>query len=276
MPRRLLPILILAGCCWAQEPTAADRAAALFKEAEQLARQNDAAGAVAKSELGVTALAEALAAKQKTEWSCMDGLRRASQTAREGLLDYEKALFFADKLMEFNEGDYWRVPARLERALTHRAMGEFAKAAEEYETIAAGDARSAPRMLLPQAEMVYFDQHDQEQGQKLLDEALMNEQVNTRERYNAVMQYAARALDDGDQDAAMTWYARIEQLPVEKSADRTKMLSRVWYEMGRIESSRGQTAAAKQLYRKAMELEGGEMRFRVRARDALEGLEYFE
>ena len=68
----------------------------------------------------------------------------------------------------------------------------------------------------------------------------------------------------------------LEKLPFEKAKDRARYLSQTWYEMGRIEASRGRTAAAKALFRNAMELQDGEMRFRVRARDALESIEYFE
>jgi hypothetical protein len=46
--------------------------------------------------------------------------------------------------------------------------------------------------------------------------------------------------------------------------------------MGQIEETRGRTSEAKVHYRKAMQLEDGEMRFRARARDALENIEYFE
>jgi hypothetical protein len=53
-------------------------------------------------------------------------------------------------------------------------------------------------------------------------------------------------------------------------------LSQVWYEMGNIQESLGKPNVAKSFYRKAMELKDGEMRFRTRARDALENIEYFE
>jgi hypothetical protein len=46
--------------------------------------------------------------------------------------------------------------------------------------------------------------------------------------------------------------------------------------MGRIEESRGRLEVAKQFYLQAMQLPDGEMRFRVRARDAWESIDYFE
>jgi hypothetical protein len=68
----------------------------------------------------------------------------------------------------------------------------------------------------------------------------------------------------------------LEKLPFDKAEDRARYLSQAWYEMGKIEESRSRTAEAKAHYRKAMELEGGEMRYRARARDGLESIEYFE
>jgi hypothetical protein len=68
----------------------------------------------------------------------------------------------------------------------------------------------------------------------------------------------------------------LENLPFEKPEERARFLTQAWYEMGQIEASRGRTTEAKVHYRKAMQLEDGEMRFRARARDALENIEYFE
>jgi tetratricopeptide (TPR) repeat protein len=206
----------------------------------------------------------------------MDGLRRAFQLAREDFLDYKKSLFFCGKMLQYADSDYWRVPARLEMALTYRAMGDWDKAQKEYDVIAQGDERQRARMLVPQAEMVYFDFGDRQRGRKLLEAALRNEEVNDRERYGAVMDLASRALADGHRDEALRWYAMLETLPTEKPSERDSFVARAWYEMGRIEESLGRKAEAKALYRKAMNLEDGDMRYRVRARDALEDIEYFE
>jgi len=276
MPRAILLTILLATVCWAQDPTASQRADELFKEAEQLARQNQAEASLAKSDEGVVQLDAAVAAGQKLNRPSFDGLRRASQIARDALLDYERALGYANKLLALADSDYWRTPARLEIAGIYRAQGDFAKAAEVYDSIVAGDARYVPQALIPQAEMVYFDQGDVERGQPMLEAALMTQAINIRERQNALLRYAARAVDQGDVDDALAWYAMAEKLPADKPEDRDRALSRVWLEMGRIEESRGRTDAAKELYRKAMELSDGEMRFRVQARDALEGIDYFE
>lgn len=276
MPRAIAITLLLAAGCLAQEPTASQRADELFKEAEQLARQNQAEASLAKADEGVLQLDAAVAAGQKPNRPSLEGLRRASQLAREALLDHERAIGYANKLLALADSDYWRTPARLDLAMAYRAQARFTEATAVYDTILGGDARYVPQALLPQAEMVYFDEGDRERGRPLLEAALMTQAVNSRERHNALLRYAAHALDDGDVQGALAWYGMAEQLPVDKPEDRDRALSRVWYEMGRIEESRGRTAAAKALYRRAMALDDGEMRFRVRARDALEGIEYFE
>jgi tetratricopeptide (TPR) repeat protein len=115
-----------------------------------------------------------------------------------------------------------------------------------------------------------------QRGRKLLDSALMNEAVNGRERFNSLRNCAQRALARGQRDEALQWYAMLEKLPFVQAEERDRYLSQAWYEMGKIEESRGRIAQAKSLYRQAMERDGGEMRFRVRARDALESILYFE
>jgi hypothetical protein len=75
---------------------------------------------------------------------------------------------------------------------------------------------------------------------------------------------------------AMNWYAMIERMPDSREKDHLRYLTIAWYEMGTIEESRGRTDAAKALYRKALQLKGGHLSYRVRARDAIESIEYFE
>ncbi|MHB8901557.1 MAG: hypothetical protein ACYC6Y_22625 [Thermoguttaceae bacterium] len=255
---------------------AAAEPGALFEAAEQLSRGNQKREAMAKVEEAVAQLERAHAAGEKISWQGYNGLRFAARLAREDFLDHEKALVFCDKLFELADGDYWRVPARLERALTYRAMGDFAKAQEQYDAIEAGDTRYRAGMLLPRAEMVLFDLEDRERGRSLLEEALRNSEVNGRERFGSLRKCAEKAMGEGRRDEALGWYAQLETLPFEKAQERAGFLSEAWYEMGRIEESRGNAEAAKVHYRKAMELAEGEMRYRVRARDALESIEYFE
>ena len=200
----------------------------------------------------------------------------AARLAREDFLDFKKALDFCNQLYELADSDYWRVPARLERALTYRAMGDFEKAQREYDAIAAADERQRRRAILPQAEMVFFDMGDRVTGRVRLQDALMNESLNGRERFGTLIKCAKQALIEGRRKEALRWYAMLEQMPFEKAEERARFLSRAWLEMGRIEESLAHTPQAKTYYQKAMELEDGEMRFRARARDALESIEYFE
>jgi hypothetical protein len=131
-------------------------------------------------------------------------------------------------------------------------------------------------MLVPRAEMVLFEIGDQQKGRKLLEKALMNGEVNGRERYNSLRKCAQWSISKGRRDESLAWYALLEKMPFGKAEEHARFLSQAWYEMGKIEASRGRTAQAKQHYRKTMDLEDGEMRYRARARDALEGIEYFE
>jgi tetratricopeptide (TPR) repeat protein len=255
---------------------AADEPGALFKEAEQLSRSNQKVEAMAKCEEAVAEIDRAHAAGESISWQGRNGLRFAARLAREDFLDYQKSFFFCDKLFELADTDYWRVPARLERAMTYRAMGEFKKAQREYDAIAAADQRQRASAVLPQAEMVYFEMGDETRGRALIVEALMNKDIQGRERFNSLRKCAQEAMSKGHRDKAIEWYAMLEKLPFNKAEDRARYLSQAWYEMGKIEESRGRTVQAKAHYRKAMELEGGEMRYRARARDGLESIEYFE
>lgn len=255
---------------------AADEPSALFEEAERLARGNRKAEAMDKVQEAVASIDRARAAGQDISWQGRNGLRFAARLAREDFLDYAQALDFCDKLYALADTDYWRVPARLERALTYRAMGEHVKAQQEYDAIAAGDERYRAGALLPQAEMVFFELTDREQGRRLIEEALTNEAINGRERFRALSTCAQQALWRGQRDEALDWYRMLDRLPFEKAEERARFQSQAWYEMGRIEESRGRTGEAKTLYRQAMALVDGDMRYRVRARDALESIEYFE
>ena len=250
---------------------------ALFKEAEDLARGNQKSEAMAKAEAAAKELERMFAADENISWHGRNGLRFAAKLAREDFLDYDKALAFSDKLMALADGDYWRVPAHLDRALTFRAMGDHQRAQAEYDRIAQStDEREKRAALLPHAEMVYFELEDRERGRELLLSACANPNVNARERVNTLKNCAAMALAKGNRKEALNWYAQIEDIPVEKEEERARFLSQAFYEMGKIEESLGNTAQARKHYQNAMALEAGEMRYRARARDALEAIQYFE
>ena len=249
---------------------------ALFGEAENLSRSKRKAEAMAKVEEAVAEIDRALAAGEDVSWHGMNGLRFAANLAREDFLDFEKALSFSDKQFEIADTDYWRTPARLERALTYRAMGKFDKAQREYDAIAQGDERHRTSGIMPQAQMVYFDMGETARGRQLLTAAMMNEDINGNERFGTLRKCAQAAVAEGCRDDAVGWYALTEKMPFGKETDRARFLTQAWYEMGQLEESRGNTSQAKGLYRRAMQLEDGDMRYRTRARDALEGIGYFE
>jgi tetratricopeptide (TPR) repeat protein len=248
----------------------------LFAEAERLSRSNQVTEAMAKCEEAVVEIDLAHAAGAEISWQGRNGLRFAARLAREDFLDYEKAFFFCDKLLKLADTDYWKVPARLERALTYRAMGDFEKAQQEYDAIATADQRQRASAMIPQAEMVYFEIGDDTQGRRLLVQAVMNKDIHGRERFNSLRKCAQEAISKGRRGKALEWYAMLEKLPFNKPEERARYLSQAWYEMGKIEESRGRTSQAKTHFRKAMELKDGEMRYRTRSRDALESIEYFE
>jgi tetratricopeptide (TPR) repeat protein len=263
-------------CALPLAAVAAEDPGALFEQAEQLSRSNRKAEAMAKVEQAVARIDRAQQAGEEISWQAMNGFRFAARLAREDFLDYDKAFAFCDRFFELADNDYWRVPARLERALTYRAMGDFQHAQQEYDAIAAADPRQQTSAILPQAEMVYFEIGDPARGRDLIEQGLMNAEINSRERFTMLRKCAQHAISRGCQDEAVAWYAMLEKLPFEKADERARYLSQAWYEMGQIQESRGRTAEAKRLYRQAMELAAGEMHYRARARDALESIQYFE
>jgi tetratricopeptide (TPR) repeat protein len=253
-----------------------DPAVMLFREAEQLSRERHPTEAMEKIKQAIAELERQHAADERISWQGMNGLRFAARLAREDLLDYDQAFAFCDKLFELADSDYWEVPARLERALTYRAKGDFAGAQQEYDAIATSDERQRIAALLPRAEMIYFEMKNLDEGKRLLRQAVANEHINARERVSAVRRCAERAMENGRRKEALEWLDLVERIPIAKLQDRARFLSQVWYEMGNIQESLGKPNVAKSFYKKAMELKDGEMRFRTRARDALENIEYFE
>ncbi len=95
---------------------AADDAAQLIEQAEQLARSKQIAAALEKIDAAVAEMDHTQAAEERISWQGMNGLRFAAQLAHDELLDYDKAFTYCDKLTELADSDYWRVPAQLERA----------------------------------------------------------------------------------------------------------------------------------------------------------------
>ena len=255
---------------------AAGPAETMFQEAENLARSKQQDAAMAKAEQAITEVERAHAAGEKIEWGEMNGFRWTAALAREAFLDYEKSLDICDRMLRLADTDYWRVPARLEKALTYRAMHDYEKAQKEYDAIALSDDRQRSNAVLPMAEMVYFDIGDEKQGRKLIEVALLDQDVNGGARFKTIGNCAKRSMSHGRRDEALQWYAFTEKLPFDKAEERDRYLTQALFEMGKIQETRGRMDEAKSYYRRAMNLENGDMRYRTRARDALENIEYFE
>lgn len=271
MKRQIILSLAMLSTAFAADPPEAQ-----IREAETLARQGRNEEALAMAEKLATMLEQQVAGGDKPARWGMEAFQLAAKISRNDLLDFERSLAFCARMSAVADSDYWRVPARLETALTYRAMGDFAKAQQEYDAIAASDERQRPAGLLPHAEMICFDLKQKEKGRRLLEAAFMHDGVASHLRMGMIGKCAGRAMDEGRQEEALKWYAMVEKMPFAKPGEKDRHLSRAWFEMGRIEETRGRTTAAKKLYRQALELESGDVRYRVRARDALESIEYFE
>ncbi|MFP4380129.1 MAG: tetratricopeptide repeat protein [Candidatus Sumerlaeia bacterium] len=207
----------------------------------------------------------------------VNDIKWAGAQIRDTLLDYDKAMRFFSKMQEYTEGDYWAVPSDLEVAATLRKQGEYAKASDLYDSIAElEDKRYSSRALMPKAEMILYDMDNEERGLMMMQRALESDEIHTHERYRALLRLAKKMSDEGKRNAALEWYANNLQLPGANERDVNRFSATIYLEMGRLYQSMGKTEKAKEMYRKARDLEGGEMSSRVQARDAIEDIEYFE
>ena len=258
-----------------RDATARQRGAAWLYRARLRERENRAEAAIGAMEAAVKEYDRAVEQDQGLEWHQMDSLRWAAAIARDDLLDYDKAMMFLNKLAEYADSPYWEVPARLGMAMTYRKQADYEAAEAEYQKILdMGD--DGTRALIPHAEMVYYDLGAKQRGLKLLREAFHNEQINQRERYNALFDLAEALQRERDYEAALEWLSRVPELPTENERDRKSYATRAYYRLGEIQMARNNRRAAKGMFRKAMNLEGGDMGWRVRARDKLEDIRYFE
>jgi len=256
--------------------TPAQRGAALLRQARILERQRHLSEAMTRAVAALAEFDHSQEAGLDLDWQTMDGLRWAGALARDVMLDHTQAMVFFNRMMSYTEGDYWMVPARLERALTYRQEGQFTEAQAEYETIDRADERYRSRSLLPRAEMVYYEMGRQEQGMHLFGMALETEAIRASERYRALFKLADHLCVQGQSQVALAWYERYAIMPKAPEKEVTRYRATVYGRMGQIHASLGNRSEAKRRYRQAMNLEGGDMRSRVLARNAWEDLLYFE
>ena len=251
------------------------KAEALFAEAQGKAgrRAKITKAALPKVDEAVAELDTVLAAKQRVSRRSFEGLFWAAAGARDDLMDFEKSLALYQKILDYRDRGQWDRNAKLGMARTYRAMRQFDKAKALYDAVA---VENEAETLLPVAEMTLVDLGQTDKGLKLYEAALMNEKIHPAVRYRTAFDLAARALREGKRDEALAWYAKVEAMPCSSDRDRMRYLPMAWIAMGQVEQSRGALDKAKALYAKARDLEGGEMRYRVEARGAIENIEYFE
>jgi tetratricopeptide (TPR) repeat protein len=255
--------------------TPTQRAIAMLYEARGLYARHHYDAAVAKAEDALRELPKVDRTRRFDRTVC-DELIWVGSMVRDELSKPEKAHEFFKAIMEYAPTDYWIVPARLEIAETWRRQGEFDKAMAEYEAVLAADKRLRSRALLPRAEMVYYQIGDKERGARLLREACQTKDLYLRSRVHSLFRLADHLQSRREYDAALQWLALVPELPGDKPAEVTREAAVAYYKMGSIWQLRGDKEKAKAFYRKAVNLEGGDMGYRVRARNELEQIEYFE
>jgi len=151
----------------------------------------------------------------------------------------------------------------------------FAEAEALYDEVAKVDERRAREVLLPRALLIYRTMGDTARGLPLLKQVLATEGIEARLRYDVLFDEGRRTLARGDRDGAIAWLAQVESLPA-KPTDQARAWSRALVELGQIAESRADTATAKQHYQRALDLTDGDIGARLRAREALESIRYFE
>ncbi len=254
-----------------------DHGYALFKKAELLNDSGRPGKAVEQAEQGLKLYDQAAQTKGRgLGWHQNNLIKWAGALARDNLMAFDKAHTFFDKLIAFNEGDYWKIPALMEKALTYRKQGQYDKAEALYTGIAEESERSRPQIALPIAEMVYYDIKDRDRGLELLKQAFANENVAGYIRYPALFRLVQQFERENQTDAALEWLAAVSDLPNKREEEAARYATQAYYEMARIHQMRNEIEQAKEWYRKAMNMENGHMQYRVRARNALEDIAYFE
>jgi tetratricopeptide (TPR) repeat protein len=237
---------------------------------ERNRRTNEALAAL---EQGLPLSEAAAAAAWKFRWDTLDNLRWGAGFARR-----QQHIPLAERAIAAlaGAGDAgWAASAKLELAAVRADQKRFAEAEALYDEVAAIDERRAREAMLPRALLVYRTMGDTARGLPLLKQALMTEGIEARLRHDVVFEEGRRTLARGDRDGAVSWFVQIETLPA-KPADQARAWSRALVEIGQIAESRADTTTAKLQYQRALDLADGDLGARLRAREALESIRYFE
>lgn len=252
---------------------ALQRALALMQRARQLDRMRRPGDAIDAALKALPAYKEAAGAD--FGWWGTDTLHWASEFAqRNGRPD--DALRFAETLTIVAGKDRgWLSIARMDAAGALARQGKLAEADAIYsELIASGEER-ASEALLRRALLQLHEIGDRALGQKLLEQALLNERIAGWRRFNEAFDEAGRALGAGERDRAEAIYQLILRIP-SSAEEQASRRSGALLALGRIAESRGDQAKAKQFYEQARDNAGGNPGERAQARNALESIRYFE
>lgn len=216
--------------------------------------------------------------EQNFSWDTMNNIKWAGALARDVVLDNAKAVMIFEKMEKYaGDSTYWSVPAQMEIALVARNKKEFEKASEIYEEIEKiEEGRHLGKVLPARAAMVFYDMDDKSRGKELMQSVITSEEVHHIQRYRTMLEIAQYYVDRGKYQEALDWLEENMVLPHQPEKSITTFKSTILYRMGQIYERMGDKEKAKEHYRKAMNVEGGEMRDRINARDALESILYFE
>jgi tetratricopeptide (TPR) repeat protein len=274
----LLALIHFAAAAQAQaKNNKAELAKSLLEQARELEKQGKFAEALAQAEAGVAALEKAEFDEGKGPgWHVNSTILWAAELARRDLLAYPRAVQLAKKVIELNDGDYWEINARLNMAETYRAWEKYDQAEKQYDLLLDLSESARPRALLARGQMMYFELDEKEAGQKAILEALGQEDLHHIQRIRALTDLVRAKREHRQYQEALDLLQRLTELPHLNREQQTKVLAEAYYKMGQVYQTLGESDKAKGYYRKARDTEGGQMRYRVLARNALEDILYFE
>lgn len=247
-----------------------------LEKAQSLEKEHRYAEAVTEVEAAVASLEKAVQSGQEPEWHINNDILWGADLARRDLLDHPRALRLAEKVIELNEGDYWETNARMNMAGTYRDWGKYQEAEKQYDRVLEMSERNRPRVLHDHGQMLYYELGKKQQGQKEILEAAHSEELHHGQRIRAVEALVRDKLENRRYEEALELLEILTDFPHLKEEQQTQLLAEAYYKMGEVRQTMGEKETAKEFYRKAMHLEGGDMKSRVLARNALEDILYFE
>jgi hypothetical protein len=274
MLRHLLILCLFLQAAAGEAPATPQQAAIqqAMEAARKLDRERKLEPALAGALAALPAYDAAAAATVKWSWSDLAHLRWAGGVARR-IKRPDDAVTFAEKLLALaGEDKGWINGARTDLAMARVLQGRTGEADAIYiELIAAGDDEAQ----LNRALLLLRELDRRDEGVKLFEQALANAKIADWRRYNEAYDEARRQRHLGDIATAERLYGLIQTMPA-KADEQAKRSPAALVELGAIAEGRGDAAKAKQLYAKALASEGADAGTRVRARNAIEAIAYFE